>query len=96
MVDYVGRDYEWDTDKDEYNRNEHHISFAEARRAFKDRRRVFLEDEKHSFDEQRYFCLGLVDGEVMTVRFTFRENRFRIFGAGYWRWGKKKYREINP
>lgn len=27
----------------------------------------------------------------MTVRFTYRERRIRIFGAGYWRKGKRIY-----
>ncbi len=31
----------------------------------------------------------------MTVRFTIRDNKIRIFGAGYWREGKKKYEEKN-
>jgi len=27
----------------------------------------------------------------MTVRFTYRRNKIRIFGTGYWRKGKKIY-----
>lgn len=33
--------------------------------------------------EQRYYCFGWVDGGVMTVRFTYRDDVIRIFGAGY-------------
>lgn len=29
----------------------------------------------------------------MTVRFTYRNNKIRIIGAGYWRQGKKVYEE---
>ena len=32
---------------------------------------------------------SLVEGGVMTVRFTYRDGSIRIFGAGYWRKGKK-------
>ena len=32
--------------------------------------RVIAEDLDHSDTERRYFCFGLVDGGVMTVRFT--------------------------
>ena len=39
----------------------------------------------------RYYCFGMVDGGVMTVRFTSRNNIIRIIGAGYWRKGKKYY-----
>lgn len=39
----------------------------------------------------RLFCVGMVDGRVMTVRFTYREGRIRIIGAGYWRKGRRAY-----
>jgi hypothetical protein len=31
----------------------------------------------------------------MTVRFTFRDEVIRIFGAGYWRNGRKIYEKEN-
>ena len=49
----------------------------------------------HSGTEQRFFCFGWVDGGVMTVRFTYRKGRIRIFGAGHWRKGKKIYEQQN-
>ena len=59
--------------------------------------RVIAEDLSHSQEEQRYFCIGRdKSGEgILTVRFTFRKNRVRIFGAGYWRKGKKVYEQAN-
>ena len=30
----------------------------------------------------------------MTVRFTWRDGQIRIFGAGYWRKGRKIYEQI--
>ena len=48
-------------------------------------------DEAHSAAEPRWFCLGLVNGRVMTVRFTVRDNTIRIIGAGYWRKGRSAY-----
>ncbi|MCA9999298.1 MAG: BrnT family toxin [Anaerolineales bacterium] len=57
--------------------------------------RLIIEDTAHSFNEQRYFCLGKVDDEVLTVRFTYRNGIIRIIGAGYWRKGKKRYEEEN-
>ena len=38
---------------------------------------------------------GRVSGEIMTVRFTCRENKIRIIGAGYWRKGKLCRTRIN-
>jgi uncharacterized DUF497 family protein len=83
--------FEWDADKDYANRLRHGVSFPEAQIAFLDRDRVIAEDAIHGNGEQRYFCLGLVSGRVMTVRFTFRGEVIRIIGAGYWRKGRRTY-----
>ena len=71
------------------------VSFERAQYAFEDSRRIIAEDLNHSTDEKRYFCFGEVDGGILTVRFTYRENIIRIFGAGYWRKGKKTYEQNN-
>ncbi|WP_423064315.1 BrnT family toxin [Candidiatus Paracoxiella cheracis] len=84
-------DFEWDNNKDKINQEKHGVSFFEAQRAFLDVHRVIAEDTEHSLSEKRYYCFGKVDGEVMTVRFTYRDNKVRIIGAGYWRKGKKIY-----
>ncbi|MBA3035077.1 MAG: hypothetical protein FP814_01140 [Desulfobacterium sp.] len=44
---------------------------------------------EHSDEEKRFYCLGRVSDGIMTVRFTYRKNKIRIIGAGYWRKGKK-------
>ena len=87
--------FEWDTAKDRVNRAKHGVPFARAQRAFFDPHRVIAEDMSHSGAEPRYFCFGSVDGGVMTVRFTWRRGRIRIFGAGYWRKGKRIYEQQN-
>jgi uncharacterized DUF497 family protein len=81
--------------KDRVNRVKHGVSFTEAQAAFFDPRRVIAEDLDHSGGEPRYFCFGTVTGGVMTVRFTHRTGRIRIFGAGYWRKGKRIYEQQN-
>lgn len=88
-------DFEWDEAKDRANRIKHGVGFDLAQRAFLDSRRVIAEDLDHSQDEPRFFCFGLVEGCVITVRFTWRKGRIRIFGAGYWRKGKAIYEQIN-
>ena len=55
-------------------------------------------DLSHSSTEERYYCVGL-DKEgrgILTVRFTYRQGRIRIIGAGYWRRGRKLYEQVNP
>jgi uncharacterized DUF497 family protein len=74
----------------------HGVSFSIAQYAFADQKRIILEDLTHSTEEEkRYFCLGKVGEGIMTVRFTYREGRIRIFGAGYWRKGKQLYDRQN-
>lgn len=88
-------DFEWDTDKDKLNQEKHGVSFALAQLAFLDHRRVILEDLEHSDEEKRFYCLGNVARGILTVRFTYRKNKIRIIGAGYWRKGKKIYEREN-
>jgi len=87
--------FEWDENKNFTNKRKHNVSFERAQHAFEDSKRIIAEDLNHSDDEKRYFCFGEVDGGILTVRFTYRENTIRIFGAGYWRKGKKTYEQNN-
>src|SRR5258708_17002199 len=87
--------FEWDSAKDRENQDKHGVAFAVAQLAFVDRRRVIAEDHSHSAAEQRYYCFGEVGGGVLTVRFTHRSDVIRIFGAGYWRKGKRIYEREN-
>jgi len=56
---------------------------------------VIPEALSHSSSEKRYYCFGEAGGGVLTVRFTYRESVIRIFGAGYWRKGKRIYDREN-
>jgi len=87
--------FEWDEEKDRINRSKHNVSFALAQRAFLDPHRVIVEDIGHTKEEERFYCIGCVDYGIITVRFTFRGNVIRIYGAGYWRKGRKIYEEQN-
>jgi hypothetical protein len=87
--------FDWDARKDQWNREKHGVSFAEAQLAFADRRRVIAEDLSHSSSEKRYYCFGAVGEGILTVRFTYRGKIVRIFGAGYWRKGKRIYEREN-
>ena len=64
-------------------------------RVFLDPCRIIAEDVSLSGEEGRFYCVGRVNDGIMTVRFTFRGNVIRIFGAGFWRKGKRIYEEEN-
>ena len=86
--------FEWDPKKDAENLQKHRVSFAVAQFAFADPW-IIAEDMDHSEADPRYYCFGKVSGEIITVRFTYRNNVIRIFGAGYWRKGKATYEHEN-
>ena len=89
-------DFEWDPRKDEIDRTRHGVSFDEAQHAFADPQRVVAKDVKHSkVQEERFFCFGKIANGILTVRFIYRETKIRIFGAGYWREGKRVYEKQN-
>ena len=87
--------FEWDQKKNVENLQKHGVDFETAQYAFLDSKRVIAKDLSHSSDEKRYYCFGKVKGGVLTVRFTYRNSRIRIIGAGFWRKGKNIYEKQN-
>jgi uncharacterized DUF497 family protein len=87
--------FEWDEAKNWENIDKHHISFEEAQEAFYDKNRIIIKDEKHSQIEDRFFCIGNDGKGIVTVRFTVRREKIRVFGAGYWREGRDRYEQRN-
>ena len=87
--------FDWDPGKAQENQAKHGVSFAQAQLAFADPVRVIAEDASHSSDEDRFYCFGEVEGGILTVRLTYRDDVIRIFGAGYWRKGKRIYEREN-
>ena len=83
--------YIWDLEKETLNLRKHGIDFATASLAFKDPKRIVIKDSLHSQTEERLFCIGKVAGKLLTDRFTYREGKIRIIGAGQWRKGKYYY-----
>ena len=95
MYHYRMDSFEWDEGKNEANQEKHGVSFESAQEAFLDARRIIALDKTHSAHEKRYYCMGKIKGGILTVRFTYRDRKIRIIGAGYWRKGKKTYEEEN-
>lgn len=83
----------WDPKKELENIQKHGVDFVTAAKVFKDPDRKIIKDALHSKKEDRLFCIGKVEGKVLTVRFLYREGKIRIFGAGYWRKGNQHYEE---
>jgi uncharacterized DUF497 family protein len=87
--------FEWDDNKNEENIVKHNVSFYEAQKAFADPNLIIIPDTKHSLIEDRYFCIGKTGNDIVTVRFTKRNNNIRILGAGVWRKQRRIYESKN-
>ena len=90
--------FEWDDFKNQQNQYKHGVTFYDAQQAFFDPNRIILEDTRHTTQiEKRFFCLGYDESQqgILTVRFTYRIYAIRIFGAGYWRKGRKIYEQTH-
>ncbi len=81
----------WDPEKELTNITKHGIDFTTAAIAFKDPCRKIYTDSKHNSRENRFFCIGKIKDRILTVRFTYRQGKIRITGAGSWRKGPKHY-----
>ena len=90
-MDILYADFVWDIQKELLNVKKHGIDFTTAAMAFSDPARKIYRDSKHSGAEARFFCVGRVDGRVVTVRYVERQGKIRIFGAGCWRKGARHY-----
>ena len=84
--------FEWDLQRELANIARHRISFREAVEVFVDPGVIHLEDERHSFEENRFYAVGKSSwGHVVTVRYTMRGHTIRIFGAAKWRKWRRFY-----
>ena len=90
-MDVSFRDFIWDSEKELANIRKHGVDFATASLAFLDTHRRTFKDSKHSAVESRFFCIGMADGKVITVRYMIRHGKIRIIGAGYWGKGAVLY-----
>lgn len=73
-------EYEWDDDKNDINIQKHKIDFYTAIKAFEDPDALYIEDDEHSVEEQRYIVIGWVN-KVLFVVYTYRGERTRIISA---------------
>ena len=83
--------FTWDPAKELENIYKYGVDFITVAKVFKDPERKIFIDAKHSKREERLFCIGKVKNRILTVRFTYREGKMRIIGAGCWRKGKRFY-----
>ena len=72
--------FEWDDSKRQTNIRKHGIDFSDAKKIF-DYDTVTIEDNRFNYGEQRFICIGLLNGRVIVVVYTEKENTIRIISA---------------
>jgi hypothetical protein len=73
-------EFEWDDEKNILNKKKHGISFENAKYVFNDENRIEIFDYEHSYTENRFNTIGLVD-DVIYVVYTERHERIRLISA---------------
>ena len=84
MIEIQGKYYNWDTDKSKRNLQKHGVSFKEAASTFHDENAVYLDDEAHSQDEDRFIIIGKSKAtRLLYVCYCYRESAtvIRIISA---------------
>jgi uncharacterized DUF497 family protein len=74
-------DFEWDKTKAEENYAKHGVSFEMAKRVFQDPFAAEFLDDREDYGEERFVILGMVEGQVLYVAYTERNEVFRIISA---------------
>ncbi|MCL2168441.1 MAG: BrnT family toxin [Defluviitaleaceae bacterium] len=76
--------FEWDKEKAKANKSKHNITFEEAETVFEDENGLYLYDEIHATDEERFMLIGLDTYlRELTVVYCYRngEGIIRIISA---------------
>jgi uncharacterized protein len=78
--------FEWHKDKEILNIKKHNISFSEASTVFDDYFALYIEDEAHSINEERFVIIGYSNQNklitsVFTERMTEKGKVARIISA---------------
>jgi uncharacterized protein len=74
-------DFEWDDRKAAINLRRHKISFQAARGVFNDAFALIEHDVSEEYGEDRFLAIGMVEGLLITVVYTERDERIRIISA---------------
>ena len=75
MIEIGGQVFDWDTVKNLSNISKHGIPFKLAATIFSDADAIFLDDYKHSQEEDRFIAIGMSKNlNLLTVCHCYREN----------------------
>jgi uncharacterized DUF497 family protein len=88
-------EFEWDGSKAALNFAKHGVSFPYAVRVFLDPYRIEEEDPLDHWGETRHRVIGIAEGRLLFVAYTYRNDRIRVISARKaTRNERRKYQEI--
>lgn len=74
--------FEWDKGNFEKNIIHHSVTAMESEEVFFNHPLIIEMDEKHSLNEERYYCLGHTDsGRLLFIAFAVRGRSIRVISA---------------
>lgn len=78
--------FEWDQKKNRLNQKKHQISFKQASAVFLDKDAIYMPDEEHSENEERWVVLGKIENFTIVVvvfvdKSSKTEEKLRIISA---------------
>jgi len=76
----IYKHFEWDREKAKLNKIKHGVSFKTATAVFDDPNRIEQFDALHSWGEDRWQVIGMVD-DVLFVVYTERIDKIRLISA---------------
>lgn len=74
-------EFQWDDAKAAQNFAKHGVSFETAKAVFKDPFAVEFNDDRDDYGEERFIIVGLVEGRLLFVAYTMRDEAIRIISA---------------
>jgi hypothetical protein len=88
--------FEWDEAKAAANAARHGVSFEAAKLVFDDPFAIERLDDREDYGEERFNIIGMVEGRVLLVSYTVRNDVIRIISArGAEPYEKRRYHEEN-
>ena len=74
-------EFEWDNAKASGNYAKYAVSFEAAKRAFNDPFAIEWLDDRFDYGEDRYNLLGMVEGRLLFIAYTLRNDVIRIISV---------------
>ncbi len=88
--------FDWDDVKAAENYAKHGVGFDTAKKVFEDVFAIERLDDREDYGELRFNILGMVEGRLLFVSYTMRNETIRIISArGAEPHEKRKYHEEN-